>query len=55
MELTHDYWHNFVSLADEIKLCNIEEEIILEFRTDMEELYFEIATILKGNIKMTQK
>lgn len=28
LELTHDYWHNFVSVQDEIKLCNIEEEKI---------------------------
>lgn len=28
LELTHDYWHNFVSVQDEIKLCNIEVEKI---------------------------
>lgn len=48
-QLTDEYWNKFETVQDEIEFCHAKEEESLQkelgYRTEMEELYFEIVTI----------
>lgn len=54
-----EYWQKFCTLQDEIDLFNAEEDVLLqnelEYRNEIEELYFEIVTILKGNLSILSR
>lgn len=54
-----EYWQKFRTLQDEIGLFNAEEDVLLqnelEYRNEIEELYFKIVTILKGNLSILSR